>query len=437
MKGSRHQSKHEIDSSSDAVPFTARLTAYYRFKESERVNPLLLDPYAKLLAGDMSSYFESHLERTGDYPVIRSYYIENTLLRLWCESHTISQIVLIGSGLDTRAYRFEPLRKYKHIIFELDFPVINRYKEQVLHDKTPLCKLERISSNISHSEWPRQLLDRGFSKETPTFWILEGIAYYLDRKEVVTLLQILHELSSSNSQIFADFCVPGLADAKFGPFMMHFKWGMEKDDAPSFFASNGWSVIVSYADDHDHGRDVGQRGLFFISGNRRSELNLQDDEQQYKISGLDRKGLSAFALDLTKRIIPQIEMIVSAFYENPHDGVATYIEFLRGVKPSLQIITTSFKHPLSIGRISPRLLRDPSSMNISDETWSEEERESHIAGYLKSILFLLYCAILEIDGDQFADSPIFKEVQKNPDIKKMQTIRNIIQLLKEEIKQLS
>ena len=37
----------------------------------------------------------------------------------------------------------------------------------------------------------------------------------------------------------------------------------------SFFASAGWNVLLcSFADDHDQGRDVGQKGLIFVHGMR-------------------------------------------------------------------------------------------------------------------------------------------------------------------------
>ncbi|TFG11139.1 hypothetical protein EU537_13185, partial [Candidatus Thorarchaeota archaeon] len=64
------------------VPFTARLTAYHRAQETERSEPLLVDPFAERLAGDLTSYEQDHryTTRRGNYPIIRSYYIEEELL---------------------------------------------------------------------------------------------------------------------------------------------------------------------------------------------------------------------------------------------------------------------------------------------------------------------------------------------------------------------
>ena len=108
----------------------------------------------------------------------------------------------------------------------------------------------------------------GFSTKTPTFWVLEGLVYYLERQVVVSLLQTAAKMSTKTSRLFTDICVPVLAELDFGPFTPYFEWGLEKKAVPEFFAATGWKVSCSFADDHDQGRDVGQRGLIFVSGVR-------------------------------------------------------------------------------------------------------------------------------------------------------------------------
>ncbi|MFX1253674.1 MAG: class I SAM-dependent methyltransferase [Promethearchaeota archaeon] len=254
-----------------AIPFTARLMAYYRAVEYENDSPLIVDPFAKHLAGDISSYIDQHSHvRAGEggYSLVRSYYIEQNLLTPWCNALAESQIVLLGAGLDTRAYRFTPLQTNTHIIFEIDFPVVNSYKEEILQDEQPLCRLVRISVDLTSDDWAFHLKNSGFSKNIPTFWVLEGLVYYMEREVVVSLLKKAAELSSKNSQIFVDLCVPMLAEVNFGSFLRYFKWGLDKEDVPRFFAAIGWDVSCSFADNYDQGRDVGQRGMIFTHGKR-------------------------------------------------------------------------------------------------------------------------------------------------------------------------
>ena len=258
------------DYENTTVPFTARLMAYYRAQEYKNNSPLIVDPFAERLAGDMTLYANKHkfIAARGDYPLVRSFYIEENLLSPWCNTKKKSQIVLMGAGLDTRAYRFKPLQTNEHTIFELDFSTIIDYKEKILKNEKPLCDLIRISTDLSNPDWTSHLIKYGFSTDTPTFWVLEGVVYYIEQEVVVSLLNEAAAISVEKSQIFVDVCVPVLAELVFGPFTRHFKWGLEKKDVPSFFKTVGWNVSCSYADDHDQGRDVGQRGLMFVQGLR-------------------------------------------------------------------------------------------------------------------------------------------------------------------------
>ena len=263
------QSK-KLDDEKLAIPFTARLLAFYRTQEYKNDDPLIVDPFAERLAGDMTSYINKHkfVAGKGDYPIVRSYYIEKNLLTSWCNTYTKSQIVLLGAGLDTRAYRFKPLQINTHTLYEIDFSIMNRYKEEILQGEQPLCDLVRISGDISNHDWISHLMKSGFSGDIPTFWVLEGLVYYLEQEVVASLLKKIAEISTENSQIFVDVCVPILAELNFGPFSKYFKWGLDKNAVPSFFAKTGWKVSCSFADDYDQGRDVGQKGLIFVRGAR-------------------------------------------------------------------------------------------------------------------------------------------------------------------------
>jgi len=257
----------DIEEKKKAVPFTARLMAHYRSQEAEREKPLLYDPYAKRLAGDLTGYFKDHGRYSKmDYGIVRSYYIEENLLKKWCYENKKSQIILMGAGLDTKAYRFPPLEKNKHHIFEIDLSVINNHKEKILKKENPLCPLTRISGDLSSLDWLEKLFKNGYKESIPTFWIMEGLVYYLEKEKVSYLLKRMNEISTNGSKIFTDLCIPIYAEIQVGPFSKYFKWGIEKERIKAYFRENGWNVSWNWADSYDQGRDVGQKGLFFISG---------------------------------------------------------------------------------------------------------------------------------------------------------------------------
>jgi methyltransferase (TIGR00027 family) len=260
-------SEHPIDEKNVTIPFTARLMAHYRAQERKRDQPLIIDPFAERLAGDLSKYFKNHIRYSQiDYPLVRSYYIEHNLLIPWCKTHMKSQIVLLGSGLDTRAYRIKALEEHNHVLFEIDFESINSYKSEILQEEQPYCKVIRISSNLQDLQWVEKLHEHDFSDTLPTFWILEGIIYYMNKSSAMSILSKSSELSIQNSQIFVDMCIPVYAEIQVGPFSKHFKWGLEKEEVPRFFRRVNWNISCEWADNYDQGRDVGQKGLIFIQG---------------------------------------------------------------------------------------------------------------------------------------------------------------------------
>jgi len=428
IRGLARMDEHEIDDKKNTVPFTARIIAHYRAMETNCEKPLIVDPYAERLAGDMTAYFKEHKRTrgTGDYAVVRTYYIDKHLLAPWCDKHKKSQIVLLGAGLDARAYRLEPLQKNEHTLFEIDFDIVNSYKAGILQDDQPLCDLVRISADLSEPAWISQLEKEGFLHDIPTFWLLEGLVYYIDQEMVISVLRTAAKSCGEGSQIFADVCVPGLTLAQFGPFMMHFKWGLDKEDVPQFFARSGWNVTCAFADDYDQGRDVGQRGLMFVTGLRDLSrlgvpLSLAEsvDDGSMKIP---ESEIQSFSKEFIKKIIPEIEDILDSYQNNPDVGMTTYLEFIKKEKPTLQRIMKSFNNLLSIGQISSRLLRDPSTIVLH----TREEEEAHIVGYLKAILYLGYCGAKGLAGEQFSITSLHKLGVRIQTADKMQSLVDLV-----------
>lgn len=262
------------------IPFTARLMAYYRAQESDRQNPLFIDPYAKKLSGHLDDYLNDHIRYSEmDYPLVRSYFIDNHLISQWCQLHKKSQIILMGAGLDTRAYRLDVLKNNSHTVFEIDFQKIMDYKRQKLESISPLCELKYISSDLSTFDWISLLKSKGYSENIPSFWILEGLVYYIEREKVTSLIKQLASLSHQDSQIFVDllhisrwsnhqtFEDSGLS----GPFTKHFRWAIPLSSVTSFFEKLGWDVSTCFADKHDQGRNVGQKVMIFAFGQKKND----------------------------------------------------------------------------------------------------------------------------------------------------------------------
>ena len=423
-------------SPNSAIPFTARLNAYYRAIESKSKDPLILDPLAEQLAGDMTEYFERHprFAEMGGSQIARSYYIENELLESWCESHVTSQVVLLGAGLDTRVYRFKPLARHSHTIFELDLPSIIEYKERRLQNERPLCKLVRVSADLSQQHWISSIREMGFSEKVPTFWILEGFVYYLEKKQVHELLKTISNVSTENSQLFVDVCVPALADLRWGPFTDYFRWGISKDDVHSFFASSGWRVTSSFLDTYAHGKDVGQKGLILVHGYREMSGIADDDSLKDSSTETMEIDIPKFSCDLTRKIIPKIEELVEICNKDREKLLSSYVEFIRTFADDLQTIAKNQENPILLGTISPRLLGDPLSIIDDSTKRTDEETQSFITSNLQAIVKLVYCGVKGIQAYEYKDTIMGKESRKATEGTGIESVAFLLTILGQEIR---
>lgn len=427
--------KEDVDSDNAAISFTARLNAHYRAIESTLNTPLFVDPYAERLAGDMTEYFENHRRFTdmGGSQIARSFYIDSELLIPWCKEHEQSQIVLLGAGLDTHAYRFTPLQNDSHSVFELDLPMIIKYKEEILKDEKPLCTLIRLSSDLSKPEWQSILKESDYSTEIPTFWILEGLVYYIEQEQVHNLLATISTMSTKDSQLFADVCVPALADLQWGPFSYHFKWGISMRDIPQFFKTAGWRVTTSYLDEHAHGKDVGQKGLILVHGFRdRSGISSIPIQSKSEASMLHAHEVRNFSKSVVTKLLSEIMHIIEVYKRGPQQGLMAYVKFIRRNESAFQTIAKGQTNPVLLGQISPRLLGDPLSIERDTYNRTNTEIESYLVGNLRAILQLVYCGMKGLQAEQFKGSSMDVESKSASTISGFESLLPLIELLKQE-----
>jgi len=168
-----------MSGASDPVGPTARITAAWRAHEHERVvepggqGKLFCDPLASLLAGPAAM---KKLENLAAAPAALLKFIRtmNVRTRFFDDAITLnippsSQVVLLGAGLDTRAYRVEALTK-SVTYFEVDKSGMNDYKNTLLQDKEAKCMRVSIDADLCGTNWVEKLLGAGFKKEVPTIY---------------------------------------------------------------------------------------------------------------------------------------------------------------------------------------------------------------------------------------------------------------------------
>jgi methyltransferase (TIGR00027 family) len=202
---------------------TAETVCFFRASDQRREpsERIVDDPYAKMFLGPMMRTALAALQVSGRvgqraeeyspglaaYILCRHRFIDDRLRdALNDTTQPIEQVVLLGAGYDTRAYRFASALRGRPV-FELDFPSTSRRKAELVAEK----KAELPSTNVTVVEidfLTERVEDRlaatGFRKGARTFFVWEGVSMYLSRKAVQSTLATLRAISGAGSQLLMD-----------------------------------------------------------------------------------------------------------------------------------------------------------------------------------------------------------------------------------------
>lgn len=193
-----------------AVTGTAAWIAAARARESARADRLFDDPWAHALAGSAGYARLAASERAGGrengFLPVRTRFFDDLLLDAagWAQ-----QIVLLGAGLDTRAFRLGLPSSVT--VYEIDRPGPLAAKDAVLAaaGARPSCARVAIDADL-RGEWSAALVAAGFDRAGPTVWLAEGLMFYLDPPSVRALLSGAAALSETRAVLAADIFGTGL-----------------------------------------------------------------------------------------------------------------------------------------------------------------------------------------------------------------------------------
>lgn len=203
-------------------------TAALRAIETQKgINALIKDEYAHLLAGEQGfTWVNSLPEQTrlffidmlavrtrifddycrNDVPLIHHDYPKNESHCSDAQENSHHQIVIIGAGYDTRAYRLEKL--IGKSVYEVDFPEVLSEKKHLLSlsGAKPLCARHvNVNLDVSKHNIIDVLLKNEFDRQLPTFWLIEALTGYLTLEENQEMFKQITELSQSGSLIVSTF----------------------------------------------------------------------------------------------------------------------------------------------------------------------------------------------------------------------------------------
>ncbi|WP_375489733.1 class I SAM-dependent methyltransferase [uncultured Jatrophihabitans sp.] len=119
----------------------------------------------------------------------------------------VAQVVILGAGYDSRAYRFAQEIGDRRV-FEVDLAPLSRRKAEIVAANEGLFghpAIDRVEIDFRTQSLDERLLDAGFETPAPTFVVWEGVSMYLTRDAVRETLTSLARLCGSGSTIAMDF----------------------------------------------------------------------------------------------------------------------------------------------------------------------------------------------------------------------------------------
>jgi methyltransferase (TIGR00027 family) len=204
-----------------SVGTTAVMVAAARAAETDRPDPLIRDPYAKLLVTEAGTgVWENMLDGSlldkveaidpeaaavfqhmRSYQAVRTHFFDAHFTRAVAAG--IRQVVILASGLDSRAYRLDwPAGT---TVYEIDQPKVLAYKSATLaaNGATPSADRHEVPIDL-RQDWPAALVAAGFDPKAPTAWLAEGLLMYLPADAQDRLFSQITELSAPGSRIAAE-----------------------------------------------------------------------------------------------------------------------------------------------------------------------------------------------------------------------------------------
>src|SRR5215203_2587923 len=174
------------------------------------------DPIARALVNPLSVFLSKLVIDSGIYDRIfapgvgaiefitaRERYIDDFLKA--CLSEGLDQVVILGAGFDTRAYRIARIEQTR--VFEVDHPATQEVKLQRLKkviDPLP-DHVTFIPVDFNTHTLAERLFTNGYNEQGKTLFIWQGVTMYLTSEGVDSTLALIANHSGPGNAVIFDY----------------------------------------------------------------------------------------------------------------------------------------------------------------------------------------------------------------------------------------
>jgi methyltransferase (TIGR00027 family) len=248
---------------------TAEFMAVFRASENAKAptSRAFADPLAAaLLPGELrlaarlfglrpaAALLNAYIDRR--WPGARTSGIARTkLIDDWIEraAHGIDQVVLLGAGFDTRAWRLDKLASAR--IFEVDHPNTASVKQERLRSAhADLKKATFVKVDFETDDFDQLLRAAGFDAARPAIVVWEGVSQYLTGEAVCGVMRWVGGLAPGSRFIFTyvhegvlngsvAFVGADKVIAKVDGSGEPWRFGLLPEQLPAFLRERGLSLL--------------------------------------------------------------------------------------------------------------------------------------------------------------------------------------------------
>jgi len=269
----------DVEGVEGGVGLTALMVAAARAIETHRHDSLAQDIYAEhfVLAAPASAGWPVRMQQVPDgeanplwgrfarYFGLRTRVLDDFLLQ--SVHPDARQVVLLGAGLDSRAFRLD--WPPGCVIFEIDREGVLAFKHEVLGGLSATPKAARIPIPVDLSaDWVGALTDAGFDPAAPSVWLAEGLLFYLPNAAETYLIDTVDRLSASGSALafevkvekdlleYRNSTIYTSTKHQIGIDLLNLFDGEPRPDSAADLARKGWStsVLTPFDFTQRHGR---------------------------------------------------------------------------------------------------------------------------------------------------------------------------------------
>jgi methyltransferase (TIGR00027 family) len=183
---------------------TALAVAACRATESNRIDAWFHDELAQhVLAGAVAGAVAGPALSRGlvRWVAVRTRFLDELVERAVADG--VRQVVIVGAGLDARAFRLTLPRDLT--VFEIDHAEVISFKQHLLDELELMsnCRRRVVVADLVTDDWLPLLTDTGWAPAQPTVWVAEGLLVYLNHEERTQLLTQLAAASDMGSVLGA------------------------------------------------------------------------------------------------------------------------------------------------------------------------------------------------------------------------------------------